>query len=297
MDGKEQDCRTGTPPFYLAQACLDHIRWVTHAAAEQGMYVTLTVRAAVAAGGSPGKPSVFTNTTLRQQYLSMLESVARAFANESNVAWFEPMSEPRSLANDPPEIVRWYSDACEAVRAGDPALPCLVGPADYYSVFSFLNHTSRWAVPASNVLYAVDMFFPRPYVKPSGANLTYPMTKPVPCRELFGPDWAVFCSSADEPITNNRSVLELAMDKLVAARRVVGAPVFLNQWGVYADAPGRLQWTRDFLTLAQGNGMHTGLWQWKADGPVGYGVIRHPQGSTTEWETDQDLVRTLRPFF
>jgi len=82
-DCRSPDASTG----YITATCLQQwdsvVKW---AAEDSGLWVTLTLRGALAAGdGGQGK-TVFTNSTMRAQMIAMWAFVAKRYSNVPNIA-------------------------------------------------------------------------------------------------------------------------------------------------------------------------------------------------------------------
>jgi hypothetical protein len=84
------DCATELPPHYITQQCLEQFdRTLAWSTGDLGAWSVITARSALAAGdGGPGR-TIFTNTTLKGQWLAMWEALARRYSGTDNIAGFE----------------------------------------------------------------------------------------------------------------------------------------------------------------------------------------------------------------
>ena len=127
------DCGTQQGPHYLTEECLEQFdRTLAWSTGELGAWSIITARSAQAAGdGGPGK-TIFTNTTLKGQWLAMWGSLAKRYATTDNIAGYEVMSEPRTNVNTS-YVHQLQQEACDAIWAADPKAACLIGPAKFYN--------------------------------------------------------------------------------------------------------------------------------------------------------------------
>ena len=135
----------------ISQRCLTQIDRVLQWTAHQGLWAILTARGSLAAGeevtGHHG--NLYTNSSLRRQFIAMWRTVVKRFKDYDRIAGFEPLSEPRVQGMD--HAVRTlYVEACTAIYSIDPLTPCIVGPSRFYN-----PHRLESAVlPLRNVICA-----------------------------------------------------------------------------------------------------------------------------------------------
>jgi|EP01047_Picozoa_sp_COSAG01_P029582 hypothetical protein len=84
----EGDCATDVPPYYTTQQCLEQFdRVLAWSTGELGAWSVITARSALAAGdGGPGR-TIFTNATLKDQWLAMWGGLARESAVFRSRRW------------------------------------------------------------------------------------------------------------------------------------------------------------------------------------------------------------------
>lgn len=181
-EGGSEDCRTNDPSTsYVHTECLrlfdQVIGWAT---LKLQAWAVITARSALAAGdGGPGR-TIFTNDTLRRQWVTMWTSLARRYSNWDNIAGFEIMSEPRSTLSAQ-VIHSAQQEACFGVWRGDPRAACIVGPATYYNRFRL--GPDFLISGGGPVIYAANFFEPRMWVQ--GRNLSYAYGEEFPCCEVY----------------------------------------------------------------------------------------------------------------
>ena len=87
------DCATHVAPGYIKDECLEQfdriLAWSTR---ELGAWSVITARSALAAGDGGVGGTIFTNSTLKTQWLEMWVSLARRFKDTDNIAGYEVMS-------------------------------------------------------------------------------------------------------------------------------------------------------------------------------------------------------------
>ena len=183
---------------FLNQPCLDQFDRVINWAAE-GMWVTISARASLAAGDGGHGRTIFNNATLRKQMVSMWGFLARRYAGRDNIAGFEVMSEPR--VDDASAIHAFHLSACDAVWGGDPAAGCFVGPGKFYDR---THLSSAYLIADPRVVYAANMF---DYVEgTNGGEVRATLLRKLGMISNFSTTFSV--------------------------------PVWIDQWGVKDDSPG-----------------------------------------------------------
>ena len=120
------DCSTSAHP-YINDACLTQfdavLNWTT---GDLNAWSIITARSADAAGDGGAGHTIFTNTTLKEQWLAMWSFLAARYAGTNNIAGYEVMSEPRTTASA--SIVHAIQvEACNAVWAQDSRASCIIG--------------------------------------------------------------------------------------------------------------------------------------------------------------------------
>ena len=120
------DCSTSAHP-YIKDECLTQfdavLNWTT---GDLNAWSIITARSADAAGDGGAGHTIFTNTTLKEQWLAMWSFLAARYAGTNNIAGYEVMSEPRTTASA--SIVHAIQvEACNAVWAQDSRASCIIG--------------------------------------------------------------------------------------------------------------------------------------------------------------------------
>jgi len=256
----QSDCRSSDASMgYISPVCLRQwdavVKW---AAEESAMWVTITLRAALAAGdGGQGK-TVFTNATMRAQMIEMWSFIARRYANVSNIAGYEVMSEPR--VDDQAAIHAFHKDACSAVWTSDGRALCFIGPGAFYDRY---NLNPKYLIPDPRVIYVANFFEPNKWV--SGKNKDIAYGQKVNCcnatkKSSCGHD----CTSE---VTLNKAWLSQQLDVATLFGRKYDVPIYLDQWGVHADSGGgndaQKQYLADILDLFDAAAVHWAYWDWR----------------------------------
>lgn len=123
------DCSTSAHP-YIKSECLTQfdavLNWTT---GDLNAWSIITARSADAAGDGGVGHTIFTNDTLKEQWLAMWSFLAARYKGTNNIAGYEVMSEPRTAA--PASTVHAIQvEACNAVWAHDPRASCIIGSVD-----------------------------------------------------------------------------------------------------------------------------------------------------------------------
>lgn len=268
------DCYDPSAVDYLRPACLimfdEVINWAT---SELGSWAIITARSALAAGD--GVTTIFGNATLRMHWVTMWAALARRYATVDRIAGFEIMSEPRSDASA--EVIHAaQQQACSAIWAHDQGALCVVGPARFYDRFHFNKSLIVTGGPA---LYAANLFAPRSWVStqidPRMPNASYPGY--FPCCDAFQKDRerrrsvcggvdAHACASAPL-VWVDQLWLQDQLRTVLQFRDHANVPVWLDQWGVRADAVGgnssHEAYLRDALDLFHRERLHWTYWIWR----------------------------------
>eukprot|EP00937_MAST-01D_sp_MAST-1D-sp2_P006076 g6076.t1 len=214
---------------FLTPACLaqfdDVVSWAT-----QRMWVTVSARASLAAGDGGAGATVWSNSTLRQQMVSMWAFLARRYRSWDRVAGFEVMSEPR--VDNATAIHAFHEDACGAVWDADAAAICFVGPGKFYDR---THLAAGYLLPGRPVVYAANMF---DYVQAAGNNAS--AVRAALVRKLG------------------------AISNFSSAFRV---PVWVDQFGVQGSAAGgsaaQATYLRQLLQLLAEARLHWSYWIWR----------------------------------
>ena len=269
------DCYDEMADGFLRPACLtmfdDVIRWAT---TELGSWVIITARSALAAGDAEAGRTIFDNATLRTQWCSMWTTLARRYASVDRIAGFEVMSEPRTFAAA--QIVHEAQQlACNAVWSGDANALCVVGAARFYDRFQ-LNES--YLINGGPTLYAANFFAPRSWVSTkinqAMPNASYPGD--FPCCDVYqkdrerrhktcGGDDSSACTRA--PLVRvDRCWLEDQLRNALHFRDAHNVPIWIDQWGVRADAVGGADaqgtFLSDVLDVFQRERLHWTYWMY-----------------------------------
>jgi hypothetical protein len=183
---------------FLTQDCLDEFDSIILWAAKH-MWLVISARASLAAGDGGAGHTVWSNTTLHEQMVSMWSFLATRYARHDNIAGFEVMSEPR--VDNASAIHAFHLSACGAVWAADPAVGCFIGPGKFYDR---MHMSSAYHLADPRVVYAANML---DYVE--GANSS-----------------------------EVRAGLLRKLEMVSNFSTTFSVPVWIDQWGVLGSAPG-----------------------------------------------------------
>lgn len=256
------DCRSADASSgHLTAACLwqfdDVLGWAT-----QSMWSTVTLRGSLAAGDGGEGATVFTNTTLRAQLISMWGFLAARYAHIDRVAGYEVMSEPRT---DHPaaEVHQFHADACAAVWAADPRAICFIGPTPFYDRY---NLGPEYILDGP-VVYAANLFEPKLWISgaPTAAVAWGATARCCDVADKIACGGKPLC---DKNVTLNRAWLAELLQPATDFGRQHDVPVWIDQWGVHADAgtgeADRAAYLADALAVFAGAGVHWSYWIWRS---------------------------------
>lgn len=276
VTSENADCYDASANDFLRPACLEMfdevVQWAT---GELGVWVIITARSALAAGdGGPGR-TIFDNATLRSHWVAMWSALARRYAETDRIAGFEVMSEPRTYA-PASQVHATQQLACSAIFEGNPGALCIVGAARFYDRF---NLNASYLIKGGPAMYAANFFAPRSWVSnqisPQTPNASYPGD--FPCCDLYQKDQArrhSVCggSSADAcalaPLVHaNRFWLEDQLRAVLSFRDNNDVPVWIDQWGVRANAAGgheaHEKYLFDIVDVFRRERLHWTYWIWR----------------------------------
>ena len=270
------DCYDESAEDFLRPACLamfdEVVQWATN---EAGYWVIITARSALAAGDGGVGRTIFDNSTLRTHWMTMWGALARRYAKTERIAGFEVMSEPRTYASA--SVVHEAQQlACTAVFQNNPGAACVVGPARFYDRFQ-LNKT--YIISGGPTLYAANFFAPRSWVSThidsNNPNASYPGD--FACCDLYqkdrehrrsvcGGSEASACAGAPR-VHANRFWMEDQLRNVLSFRDSFDVPVWIDQWGVRADAVGGAEaqdaYLSDILSIFERERLHWTYWIWR----------------------------------
>eukprot|EP01079_Euglenida_sp_SAG-EU17-18_P006234 gene6234-6058_t len=169
-NGAPGDGMSQTSP-YVSEDCFTEMDAVIKQATDAGVWVILTARCKIGAGGGAPSEDVFNNATLRGMLYTAWSAVAARYAAWPYIAAYEIMSEPRDKAVTAAQVKAFYTGGCNATFAADPTTPCMVGSRDYYKLWTFSDDVIL-ALP--NVIYTFDFFQPNPWAFGQSAVASYP---------------------------------------------------------------------------------------------------------------------------
>ena len=286
-DCRSSDMSTG----YIAQACLR--QWdaaVSWAAEQAGLWVKLTLRAALAAGDGGDGHTVFTNATMRSEMVAMWGFIASRYANVSSIAGYEVMSEPR--VSDATAIHLFHQEACGAVWKADQKAVCFIGPGPYYD----RNNLGRDYILDGPVIYTANFFEPNLWV--SGANKKMAYGDTVDCCEGTKKTVCGGVKHCNTKVTFDKQWLSGQLDTVTSFSRQYNVPVYIDQWGVHADSGGgddvRKQYLDDILDLFESAAVHWAYWDWRqGTGQPGDFQIWSQDRSTGEWTKNELTLAAL----
>lgn len=268
------DCHDEAAPDFLRASCLamfdEVVNWAT---GELQSWVILTARSALAAGDGGVGRTIFDNSTLHGHWVAMWGALARRYARTSRIAGFEVMSEPRT--NETAEAVHAVQQAaCVAIWTADAAAACVVGPARFYDRFAL---GSSYLIKGGPTIYAANFFAPRSWVGHGGSSLNASYPGDFPCcdayqkdresrRAMCGDGVDVNCSTA--PLVRvDKQWLEGQLRAALTFREEHAVPLWIDQWGVRADAVGGViahqEYLRDILDVFAERRLHWTYWIWR----------------------------------
>ena len=270
------DCYDATTVGHLRVACLAMFDEVVHWATEElGCWAVITARSALGAGDGADNATIFDNATLRSHWVEMWASLAKRYASQDRIAGFEVMSEPRSYA--PSDVIHAaQQEACSAIWREDRHAICVVGPARFYDRFRL---EPTYLITGGPVLYAANFFAPRSWVSAhisvTVPNASYPGY--FPCCDVYQKDRErrrAICGGVDAfacataPLVRvDRSWLEDQLRAVLRFREVHSVPIWIDQWGVRADAVGGLAahdaYLADILDVLAWEKLHWTYWIWR----------------------------------
>ena len=274
--GTDADCYDEGVDGFVREACLDMfdeiVEWATQ---DLQSWAIVTARSALAAGDGGTGHTIFDNATLRNRWVQMWGALARRYSSTDRVAGYEVMSEPRSYASAG-AIHSAQQQACNAIWLQDPDAICVVGAARFYNRFH-LN--ASYVVEGGPVLYAANFFAPRSWVSthvdPMTPNASYPGD--FACCDLYQKDLmrrreqcggidGIACNQAP-PVRADRSWLVDQLRSILDFRDRHKVPVWIDQWGVRADAIGGVasqqQYLSDILDVLNEAKLHWTYWIWR----------------------------------
>lgn len=278
------DCYSPEPMTgYLTDTCLAMFDEVVAWASGTGLWVTLTSRAAEAAGDGGQGHTVFTNATLADQMVAMWRFLAGRYATADRIAGYEVMSEPRV---DGAEIVHPFEQrACDAVKAADPGAVCFVGPGPFYDRS---NLGPEWLIRNnSQVIYAANFFVPKVWITAGSATAAATryggrgqccdLAQAKTCKTVAG--------GCNATITLGKHWLESQLATVDAFRANFSVPVWIDQWGVWeavgGGAASQAAYLADVLELFEARSLHWAYWFWKDPWGEQHCVASPDQGDHT----------------
>jgi len=291
------DCRsTDASTGFITQTCLtqwdEAVQW---AAVEAGMWVTLTLRAALAAGDGGPNQTVFDNSTMRAQMIAMWSFIAQRYANVTNIAGYEVMSEPR--ISDEAAIHSFHKDACAAVWAADKQSVCFIGPGPYYDRN---NLGPNYLLPGGgSVMYVANFFEPNLWVSGTNKNIAYGQT--ADCCQVTKKTTCGGAKNCGTQVTFDKAWLSEQLNTAVDFGTTNNVPVYIDQWGVHADSGGgdavRTQYLTDILDLFDVGNLHWAYWDWRqGTGQPGDFQIWTEDQSTGTWSKNELTLAALSKY-
>eukprot|EP01084_Bolivina_argentea_P205130 350479_1 len=225
------DCKTNNQSNgYLSDYCLnafdERIKWMQ----QNNIWSVVTLRGQNAAGGNyPAESDIFHNSTLKAEFISMWQFLAKRYKDTDQIAAFEIMSEPRSTIIPLSQIASMYQETCTAIQNIDPDMICMIGPAPYYHLCN-LNETML--IKNENVIYNFNAFIPKAYIT---VTTNYSVNWPGKMRCC---DITLSCLPGWCPKNDCNTYVDLNKDWLRQSVNVVitnfrdkfNKPVFVDQW-------------------------------------------------------------------
>lgn len=266
-------------------------RTLAWATGELGAWSIITARSALAAGDGGFGKTIFTNSTLKDQWVAMWRALATRYASTDTVAGYEVMSEPRTNSNSS-HVHELQQEACDAIWAADPRAVCFVGPAKFYNRYHL---SADYLLNGGPAIYAANFFEPKAWIvsNQSGTCKTGDQCA-VPygsdqflCREvntkLSGAALVKKCggSNSTKKVTVDRDWIATELAVVANFSTRYNVPVWIDQWGLQASAVGgdatQIQYMKDILAEFDVHKFHWTYWIWrrtKAWGEGGYAIER-----------------------
>lgn len=246
-----KDCRTSTAPYWN-DACFDdidrHMKWAT----DNGVWVILTGRGACAAGKDT-ETNVFTDATMRSQFITAWKHIAERYKDYPLIAAYEPLSEPRVDKNTVDPVNAFYKEACTGLQSVDPSTPCMVGPTSYYNIFAM--NDAVYLEGMTNIIYTFDYFIPQKWYEREDSVDHYPGTYLCNVVKKGWADRACNPKKGDYNETFNSQWNDDNFKNFpVAFRDKYNVPIFMNQWAApcgISEASGRYTYIGDMAKIAK----------------------------------------------
>jgi len=254
------------------------------------MWVTLTLRAALAAGDGGQGHTVFTNSTLRSQMIAMWAFVAQRYANMSNIAGYEVMSEPR--VSDASAIHSFHKDACGAVWQVDEQAVCFIGAGPFYD----RNNLGPEYLLNGSVIYTANFFEPNLWVSGQNKDIAYGDT--VECCKATKKTVCGGVKHCSTLVTMDKQWLSQQLESATSFGSEHNVPIYIDQWGVHADSGGgdavRSQYLDDILSLFSLQAVHWAYWDWRqGTGQVGDFQIWTQDDASGTWSKNELTLAAL----
>jgi len=291
-DCRSPDASTG----YITQTCLTQWDQAVHwAAVEANMWVTLTLRAALAAGDGGPNQTVFDNSTMRAQMISMWSFIAHRYANVTNIAGYEVMSEPR--VTDEVAIHSFHKDACAAVWAADQHSVCFIGPGAFYDRNNL--NPGYLLQGGGAVMYVANFFEPNLWVSGKNKNIAY--GQKANCCEVTKKTSCGGAKGCNTQVTFDKVWLSQQLNIALNFGTDNDVPVYIDQWGVHADSGGgdtvRTQYLTDILNLFDVGKLHWAYWDWRqGTGQPGDFQIWTEDQSSGVWSKNELTLAALSKY-
>lgn len=252
----------------------DAVRWTSDA----GLWITITLRNNYGTASPHGESTndipcdgdYISNETARSLWFGTWQFLASRFLNASNIAWYEPASEPHLTHGTPAtgykpchtaaEVTQLFEGVIAAIRAVDKATPIAVAPMGY-AACPGLGAADR--LSDRNLIY--NMNWPCHLGRAEAAY-----GAPVSC-EILGKEVTQClpqCAGKGGTIQYDRSLVEHLMQPTLAFQRKHKVPLWIDQLMCAPRATGNASaWLNDSLTILSSVpvGFHFAVWTWKGD--------------------------------
>ena len=249
------------------------VQWSSDA----GLWITISLRNNYGTASPHGESTndvpcdgdYISNATARSLWHGTWQFLVRRFMNASNIAWYEPASEPHLTHGTPAtefkpchtaaEVTQLFEGVVAAIRAVDKATPIAVAPMGY-SACPGLGTADK--LSDSNLIY--NMNWPCHLGK---ADAAYSAS--VSCESLSKEITQCLpqCAGKGGTVEYAASLVEQLMEPTLAFQRKHRVPLWIDQLMCAPRATGDASaWLNDSLTILDSSvKVHFALWTWKGD--------------------------------
>lgn len=189
-------------------------------------------------GAGDSTENYWSNTSLRQEFISTWEFLAQRYKDKPYIAAYELLSEPHPKKPvTSQQVVVFYEEVIAAVRKHDKATPVMIGPNDHYDI----NLLEETLTPIDEkVIYTFNYYLPTDYIKPDKREqaglpiVSYPST---------------YTDFDGNIVTLTKDYLAQILQPALQFRNAHNAPVFVNQMGARSRCPNNLDYLTDVCDI------------------------------------------------